>query len=321
MDTSSIRNVVVIGTGIMGPGIALGYAAGGRQVTIVARTEESAARGRDSVEGFLQALEEEGLFSPRDSALTLDKLDTSTDLESAVRDADLVVESIVERLETKRALFTRLDSICRPETILTSNTSGLRITEIAAGMSRPERAATTHYWNPSHLMPLVEIVKGERTSQGTVDLLHALLTEIGKRPAMVRKDVPGQLGNRIFHAIRREAMYIVQEGIATAEEVDMAVKMGFGLRFPVHGPLEHADLNGLEMSLAIHSYIVGDLCRDPEPMAILREKVARGETGAKAGKGFYDWSQRSPVEVRRVRDRFLMARVKEMYPPKRPSQS
>lgn len=289
-------------------------------MTIVARSEQSAARARDSVRGFLRALEGEGLFSTEDSALTLANLDTSTDLEASARGAELVVESIVERLETKRDLFARLDSICRPETILASNTSGLRITEIAAGMSKPDRAATTHYWNPSHLMPLVEIVKGDRTSDETVELLRALLADIGKRPVVVRKDVPGQLGNRIFHAIRREAMYIVQEGIATAEEVDMAVKMGFGLRFPVHGPLEHADLNGLDMSLAIHSYIVGDLCRDPEPVAILREKVAKGETGAKAGKGFYDWSHGSPAEVRRVRDRFLMARVKEMYPPKRPTQ-
>ena len=318
MDTSSIRRVVVIGTGLMGPGIAQSFAAAGREVALVGRSPESVARGLASVRSNLKAMEAEGLITAREANRTLARIEGTTDLEGKAAGADLVTESIVEDLPTKRELFARLDRVCAPHTLLTTNTSGLPITQISAGMDHPGRAATTHYWNPPHLMPLVEIVQGDRTSQETVETLRSLLAEIGKRPVVVRKDVPGQLGNRILHAMKREAMYIVQEGIATAEEVDTAIKMGLGLRLPVYGPLEHSDLNGLEMSLAIESYLFQSLCNSTEPLPILKDKVEKGESGFKAGQGFYDWSQRDAAQVRRIRDEFLMARVKELYPPHKP---
>ncbi len=319
MEAASIRRVVVIGTGLMGPGIAQSFAAAGRKVALLGRSPESVARGLASVRSNLDAMQAEGLMAAEEAARTLARIEGSTDLEGKAAEADLVTESIVEDLPTKRDLFARLDRVCPPRTLLTTNTSGLPITQVSAGMDRPERAATTHYWNPPHLMPLVEIVKGDRTSEETVETLRSLLAEIGKRPVVVRKDVPGQLGNRILHAMKREAMYIIQEGIATAEEVDTAIKMGLGLRLPVYGPLEHTDLNGLELSLAIESYLFRALCNSTEPLPILKEKIAAGETGVKAGQGFYDWSRRDAAEVRRIRDEFLMARVKELYPPRKPS--
>ncbi|MCL4369324.1 MAG: 3-hydroxyacyl-CoA dehydrogenase family protein [Chloroflexi bacterium] len=178
------------------------------------------------------------------------------------------------------------------------------------------RAATTHFWNPPHLMPLAEIVQGMRTSEETVRRLREVLIQVGKSPVVVRKDVPGQLGNRLLHAITREAMNIVQEGIATAEEVDTAIKTGLGLRFPVYGPLEHADLVGLDLLLSIQSYLFEDLCNRTDPMPILREKTAQGDLGARTGRGFYDWSRKDADQVKATRDAFLMARLRDLYPPK-----
>jgi len=316
VESREIRRVVVIGTGMMGPGIAQIFALAARRVTLVGRSPQALERARTTLESNLQAMEAAGLVSPGEGHAALEAIALSTDLEGAAEGADLVVESIVEDLGTKQELFARLDRLCRFDALITSNTSGLPITRIAAGMARPERAATTHFWNPPHLVPLVEIVKGERTSDDTVERLRRLLSDVGKRPVVVRKDVPGQLGNRLLHAITREAMHIVQEGIATAEEVDTAVKCGLGLRFPVYGPLEHADLVGLDLVLSIQSYLLEDLCNRTDPMPILRDKAQRGELGAKTGHGFYDWIAKDPDQVKATRDAFLMARLKDLYPPR-----
>ncbi len=316
MESSSIRRVVVLGTGMMGPGIAQCFAAAGRAVTLVGRSEASLARGRASLEAGLRALQQGELISAQEVARTLAAVEQSTDLEAAVAEADLVVESIVEDLSAKQELFARLDRLCPESVLLTSNTSGLPITRISSGMAHPERAATTHFWNPPHLMPLVEIVKGERTSESTVRALRAVLLEIGKRPVVVQKDTPGQLGNRLLHALTREAMYIVQEGIATAEEVDTALKTGLGLRLPVYGVLEHADLVGMDLVLAVESYLLRALCNSSEPLEVLKEKAARGDLGARTGRGFYEWAEGDAARVKATRDAFLIARLKDLYPPK-----
>lgn len=195
--------------------------------------------------------------------------------------------------------------------IFASNTSGLPISRIAEVLENPRRAATTHFWNPAHLMPLVEIVKGERTSDETVARLRSLLDGAGKQTVVVLKDVPGQLGNRLLHALFREAFHIVQEGIASVEDVDLAIKTGPGLRFPAYGLLEHADMIGLDMQLAIDSYLFAELCNLAEAPALLEELVARGDLGARTGRGLYDWSGKDADAVRARRDRFIIDRLKE----------
>lgn len=310
MDSDVFRHVVVIGTGMMGPGIAQVFAAAGKGVTLVSRSSEGLARGLEHIEANLASLQAEELASPEESVRTLEAIRGSTDLAQAVAEADLVVESIVEELTTKQNLFAHLDRLCPESTILVSNTSGLRVADLAAAVGHRERVAVTHFWNPPHLLPLVEIVKGEQTSDETVQLLKELLEEVGKKPIVVRKDVPGQLGNRILHAILREAMYIVQEGIATAEEVDVAIKNSFGLRFPVYGPMEGADVAGVDLLLSIQSYLAKELCGDPEPLPLLQEMVGLGEVGVKAGKGFYDWGRRDPQQLIDDRDAFVMAQMK-----------
>jgi 3-hydroxybutyryl-CoA dehydrogenase len=290
---------------MMGPGIALAFAQGGARVALVGRSEASVWRGLGRVTEALAFLVSRDLLSPDDARVLRERVSGTSDLQGAVADAGLVQESIVEDLQEKRALFARLEALCRPDALLTSDTSGLRISDIAAGLTRPERTATMHFWNPPHLMPLVEVTQGERTSEATVDALVAFLQRCGKAPVVARRDVPGQIANRLQHALLREAIYMVQEGIASAADVDLALKMGPGRRWPVYGVLEHHDMVGLDLGLAVHRSLVPALCRADGPLPLLEEKVARGELGVKTGEGFYRWSERDAEAVRERRDAFL----------------
>jgi 3-hydroxybutyryl-CoA dehydrogenase len=215
------------------------------------------------------------------------------------------VESIAESLPVKQDYFARLDKAA-PDTILCSNTSGISITEIAAKCAKPERVLTTHFWNPPYIMPLVEVVLGKRTDIKIAEQVVALFKACNKVPVLVRKDVPGQLGNRIQHAMIRECMHIVAEGIATAEDIDLAVKAGVGLRFPVYGVFEHADMVGLDLVKAVQDYVVPDLSMVRGASPIHNQKIEKGETGVKAGKGFLEWPAGRAEAVRARRDAFIM---------------
>lgn len=317
MQREDIRKAVVVGTGLMGPGIAYTYASAGIPVTMYARTPESVEKGLRALKAGVATLVQGDCIPASAGEAVISRVIGTTDLAAAAADADLVTESIVEDLEVKREFFVRLEGLCPERTILTSNTSGLPATMIAAPLKRPENFAVTHFWNPPHLMPLVEVVKGERTSQATMDLLMDLLQFAAKKPVAVLKDTPGQLGNRLFHALIREAIWIVQEGIASAEDVDTAIKNGLGRRFPVYGTLEHQDVVGLDMVLAIQSYMVKALCNETEPARILRDLVASGNLGIKSGRGFYDWSKRDVKTLIKQRDSFLVERLRAEMAEKR----
>ena len=305
-----IRKAVVIGSGQMGPGIAFTLASVGCETKIYGRTDVSVDRGMQAFARILDLLSsEQCLDTGRVGPLT-ELVSGTTDLEAAVGDADLVIESIPENLGLKQEFFLRLEKACPADTILTSNTSGLPATSIAEFLEHPQRFAVTHFWNPPHLMPLVEVVKGEKTEMSTVDTLSDLLTRAGKKPVKVLKDTPGQLGNRLFQALIREAIFMVEEGIVSIEDVDTAVKNGLGRRFPVYGPLEHNDVVGLDTLYAIESYMFGSLCNDTEPSALITEKFNKGELGVKSGRGFYDWKVRDSSEVVRKRDNFLLELLK-----------
>lgn len=305
-----IERAVVIGSGQMGPGIAYTLASTGCRVTIFGRTTGSVERGMKDFNSALESLSGVGCIK-RDKAREIcARVSGTTQLEKSVADAGLVIESIAEDLQIKQELFGRLESMCPVDTILTSNTSGLPVGHLAEFLEHPGRFAVTHFWNPPHLMPLVEIVKGEKTSPETMETLVTLMKEAGKKPVSVLKDTPGQLGNRLFHALIREAIYMVQEGIASVEDVDSAVKHGLGRRFPVYGPLEHQDVAGLDTVFAIQSYLCRALCRDKEPSPVLRGKVANGDLGVKSGRGFYDWHTRDIDAVIKKRDTFLLELLK-----------
>lgn len=303
MTQSDFQTAAVIGTGMMGPGIALTLALGGVRATVIGRTAVSAVAGMDRARVQGRTLVESGLVEPEAMDRAFELLTASPDFDNTV---DLVIESAPEDMAFKQDLFARLDAETRPETVLASNTSGLSITAIASRCARPERVLTTHFWNPPHLMPLVEIVKGERTSDQAVERVRALLAHCGKIPVVVKKDRPGQLGNRLQMALVREAVNIVAEGIADPEAVDLVAKNGFGIRMPAYGIFEHQDIVGLDMGSKIVDYVAQDLYNEPRAPELMREFVRDGKLGAKTGRGFYDWSSKSADDVRARRDAFLI---------------
>jgi 3-hydroxybutyryl-CoA dehydrogenase len=306
MNSTQFQSAAVIGTGMMGPGIALSLALGGVRSTILSRTEEGAAAGLAKARAQAGVLVENGLAAADDAQRALGRLEASAEFDAAVAGADLVVESGPEDMAWKQDLFARMDGLARPGAVLASNTSGLSITAIASRCARPERVLTTHYWNPPHLMPLVEIVRGEKTSPEIAEAVRQVLAACGKIPVVVKKDRPGQLGNRLQMALVREAANIVAEGIADAEDVDAVAKNGFGLRMPAYGIFEHQDIVGLDLGIRVVDYVARDLYNEPRAPENMRELVRAGKVGAKAGQGFYDWSAKNADAVRARRDAFLI---------------
>ena len=295
---------------MMGPGIALTLALGGVRAVILSRAAHTAASGLATALSQLQLLAENGLASPEAADRALGLLGSSCEFDGEIAAADIVIESAPENMEFKQDLFARLDAIAKHDAVLASNTSGLSITAIANKCKRPERVMTTHFWNPPHLMPLVEIVRGEKTNPAVAEEMRVLLAHCGKVPVIVKRDTPGQLGNRLQMALVREAVHIVQEGIADVEDVDLAARSGFGLRLPMYGIFEHQDIVGLDMAKSIVDYVATDLNCERRAPQLLQDLVAQGHLGAKTGKGFYDWSVKSAEQVKARRDEFVLQVLK-----------
>lgn len=309
MAIDGISRVAVFGTGQMGPGIAVVAALAGCTTVVVGRSSASVARADASVSMAIDFLLAHQVVTDVEAAGARSRLLCTSDVTQA-RPTDLAIECIVEDLALKQQFVRDMEQVVSPDTIISSDTSGLRITDISALMERPERAVTTHFWNPPHLMPLVDVIKGDRTEQQVVDRTVAFLRRCGKEPVVGRRDVLGQVGNRLFQAVIREAVYMVQEGIVSAEDADAAIRNGFGLRFPVYGALEHMDAVGLDLALAVQSAVNPALCATPDAGPLLKNMVASGALGVKSGAGFYDWSKRDIAAVRRQRDEFLVERLK-----------
>ncbi|MFE0803365.1 3-hydroxyacyl-CoA dehydrogenase family protein [Streptomyces sp. NPDC058812] len=266
--------VAVVGAGLMGRGIAEVFAGAGHPVR-------------------LHDLDAATLHSAVDSLRNLEgDVDGSTDLAEAVTGAGLVVEAVAENLAAKQDLFARLDRLL-PDALLASNTSVLPVSSVAERTVRPERVVGTHWWNPPDLIPVVEVVRGRHTSEETMEHTSALLTSLGKTPVRVERDVPGFVGNRLQHALWREAIALVADGVCTAETVETVVRNTIGLRLAAMGPLENADYVGLDLTLAIHDAVLPDLNRSPSPSPLLKELVAAGDLGAKSGRGFLTWPENS----------------------------
>jgi 3-hydroxybutyryl-CoA dehydrogenase len=299
-------SVAVIGVGLIGPGIAACSSLAGHHTVLVGRTRKKAEKGVLKARGNIEQLLENDLVSERQAATARELLSATDDLSQASRSASLIVEAITEKLEAKIELFTEIDRTIGTDTIVTSTTSGIRINEIIAGLEHAGKMASTHFWFPSHLIPLVEIVKGESTEESVLMELRETLISWGKKPVILRRDLPGQLANRIQQAIMREAISIVTSGVATPEDVDTAIKMGFGIRLPVWGPLEHLDAVGLDLGLSVQRSVVPSLDNGAEPSEHLQRLVANGFLGEKTGTGFYDWKKRDMKELAGLRDRFIM---------------
>ena len=316
---TGFESAAVIGTGMMGPGIALTLALGGVPSTILSRSSESAARGLETARGQAGVLSAAELISESECAAAVELLHASTDFETTVGRAAIVIESAPEDLAFKQELFARLDRLAQPDAVLASNTSGLSITAVASACARPERVLTTHFWNPPHLVPLVEIVLGEKSSPAVAAAVRDLLAACGKTPVIVRRDRPGQLGNRLQMALVREAAHIIAEGIAGAADIDAVIKNGLGLRMPAYGLLEHMDVAGLDLAVAVAEYVGPDLYHEAHAPQYFRELVRQGHLGAKTGMGFYDWSSKSAADVRAARDAFILEVLRYRRRPAAPA--
>ena len=313
MNLSRIEKIAVIGSGIMGHGIGQTFALGGHDVTLNDISDELLKKALQQIRKNLDTFIEFGIATTEDAKEAFSRIKTETNLKEAVKDSDFVVEAIPEVMELKKRTFKELDEFCLPHTILTSNTSGLSLTEMTSGIRRRDQAVIAHWWNPPHIIPVVEIVKGRYTSEQTVDLVYQLLVAIGKKPVTLLKEVPGFLGNRLQFALYREALACLRDGVASAEDIDLAVKGSFGFRLPTLGPLETSDFGGLDTFLNISRYLFKEIDRSTEPPEVLVEKVTQNKLGVKTGEGFFSYPGDKAQEKIRERDRQFLQRLKCLY--------
>ncbi|MCQ5386742.1 3-hydroxyacyl-CoA dehydrogenase family protein [Hungatella hathewayi] len=311
-----MSKVVVIGAGMMGSGIGAMSALAGNLTVLVDTTAERAQAGK--VKAFLCINERvSNQLSGEEAGKTASELlKTSSDLEESLQGADLVIEAIYENLEAKQELFQKIDSVLPANVPILSNTSGMRITDIAAKAEcYPERTMTAHFWLPAHLVPLVEVVMWDKTDEVMAEGVKDTLKAWGKAPVLVRKDLPGQLANRILQVIIREAVNIVDMGLASPEDVDTAVKMGMGIRFPAWGPLEHIDAIGLDLALSVQNTVLPGLKNNTKNY-VLQKMVEEGKNGNKGENhvGFYDWTKRSMKEQMEKRNQFIIHALQEIFP-------
>jgi len=306
----SISNVAIIGFGTMGAGIAERFAECGYRVAATDVDQGRIDAGMALIERNQQTLAEHGVIGASEADASKERLRTSLDLGETVEGAQLVVEAVPENMELKLETFAELDRLCEAGAILATNTSGLSITKIASPVANAERVAGYHWWNPPHIMPLVEVTKGEKTSDDTVAVLVEIAKRLGKQPIVVQKDVPGFVGNRLQFAVFREALHMLAEGIASAEDIDTAMSAGPGLRYGLLGPLKTSDLGGLDVFHAISSYLFAELSSAQGPPDVLSKLVEEGKLGAKAGGGFYDFAGQSLPDIAAQRDQVLLGFLK-----------
>ncbi len=292
----------VIGAGRMGHGIALEAARGGFQVAIydtqAGRAEAAIAEARADAGDLVAA----GVNQADDIPTIVGRLTPAKDLESAAADTEVVFEAVAEDLEVKRGVFARLDRAAPAGALLLSNTSSLAISDIAAACERPERVALAHWILPPHLIPAVEVAPGPQTSAATIESVRDLLERLGKWPVVLEREMPGYLINRLQFALLREAMDLVGQGVASAEEIDLAVRGSIARRMPVMGLFGQADLAGLDVYRQIFRYLAADLSTIDGPPAALDDAVESGRTGAAVGQGFYAWTEDQRDEALRRRN-------------------
>jgi 3-hydroxybutyryl-CoA dehydrogenase len=288
---SAPEQIAIIGAGLMGHGIAQVFAVHGYPVRMTDSNEGILDAAKQRVRANLTNMVKRGIEIGADVDEILGNISTTADIAIACEGSDFVFEAVFENLELKQRIFADLDRICPPTTILCSNTSVMSITEIAEKSEHRERIIGTHFWNPPYLIPLVEVVRTKEAADWCLSATYDLLARVGKHPVHVHKDVPGFVGNRLQHALWREAFAIIDEGICDPATVDEVIRSGFGLRLPILGPVETADMVGLDLTLAIHNYILKHLNADPTPSQTLQAKVEAGELGFKTGSGFLKWSE------------------------------
>ncbi len=300
------ETVTIVGAGLMGHGIAQVFAAHGHSVRLFDTNDTILKEAPKRIRANLAQLAAHGVGDEVAIDAIVARISLAYDLAEACADTNVVIEAVSENMDLKQRVFAELDRLCPPDVILCSNTSVMSITEIASKSQERERILGTHWWNPPYLVPLVEIVRTVDTAQRCIDAVYDLLLRVGKKPVRVHKDAPGFVGNRLQHALWREAFALIDDGICDAATVDEVVRSGFGLRLPILGPVENADMIGLDLTLAIHDYILPHLNRDTRPSTTLRDRVAEGNLGFKTGAGFLSWSEHEITASRSRLANYLM---------------
>ena len=295
-DASPVGSVAVIGAGLMGRRIAGVMAAAGLTITLT-----------DAQPQVLESALTDARAMVPDAP---ERITAVADLADAVAGADLVIEAIVEDLPAKQALFAQVRAAA-PQALLASNSSVIPISAIVEGLPAADRTLGMHWWNPPDLIPIVEVIRGAQTSTASMDAAVEVLERAGKLAVRVERDVPGFVGNRLQHALWREAIDLVASGVCDPETVDLVVRNTIGLRLAQMGPIENADYVGLDLTLAIHEQVLPSINSDPHPSPLLRDKVAAGELGAKSGQGFLAW----PPGSREQAATLLAAHVRSQLSP------
>ncbi|MBO4881466.1 MAG: 3-hydroxyacyl-CoA dehydrogenase family protein [Firmicutes bacterium] len=306
-----MKKVVIAGAGVMGASLAQVYALADYQVVLYDVIAAGIEKGKHLVDLNQETLVNEGIITKEQSEKVYQLISYTMEKDD-FKDCDLVVECIVERMDIKQKFWKEVSEMAKEDILLASNTSGLSITEIATAVKNPERFMGQHWLNPPHLLPLCEIIKGEKTSEENVAKMRELVAELGKSPVVV-KDIQGFLINRIQFAVLREALYIVETGAATFEDIDTVLKAGMGLRYSVLGPFGVADHGGLDTFDHINSYLNAELCDYKEGNKMLHKMVEDGKLGVKSGCGFYDYSGDKADAAIKARDKAYIELAKVLY--------
>ncbi len=310
MKAEEITKAAIIGAGTMGAGMGLCFAQAGYRVVLYDVSDGQLALAERRIRNSQEVLVRESVITPLQAAEARARVSFTEDLSQALAQSDFVLEAAPENLELKHDLYRRMDAACPPEVVLASNTSGLSITRIASVCRHPQRVGGMHWVNPPELVPLVEVIQGEQTSEETLNLIYALAQKLGKVPTLIRKDVPGFGLNRLQFAVLREALHLVENGVLSPEDVDKTMKCGLGFRYSWLGPLETADLGGLDVFHSVSSYLFGELSAAQRPSEWFGNLVAQGKLGIKAGRGFYEYAAKDRDEILRKRDTYFVRQWK-----------
>ena len=298
-----IKKIAIIGSGVMGSGIAQSFAVSGYFVTINDIKEELLYHAQNRISENLSLLIEEGTLTDQEKQGALANITYSVDLEGAVRDADFIIEAIPEVLELKLNLYQQMEEIIKPDAIVASNTSTFPISQLMEKASFADRMVITHFFNPGHLVPLVEIVQHDETKPEIVKTTMDLMRKIGKSPILLKKEIAGFIANRLQTALMREAFYLLKEGVANAEDIDTAITAGPGFRWAFTGPIEIADFGGLDTWQSVLDNVSPVLDQSKEAPDLIRDLVAKGMLGTKSGEGIFTYEESTVSQKINERDR------------------
>ncbi|MCQ6274762.1 3-hydroxyacyl-CoA dehydrogenase family protein [Bacillus sp. V3B] len=300
-----MKNITVLGAGIMGHGAAQLFAQAGYNVRIQARRETSLEQARELMTNSLKIMVEKDMLTQQAMDQTLANITYTTNLREAIQDTDFILESIPEVLETKLDTYEIIESVVSEKTIISSNTSTFPLKELTQRAKNPERFIITHFFNPPQLVPIVEIVKFEKTDEKVINVTYDLMKEIGKSPVVLKKEITGFIVNRVQVAFLRECFNLIEQGVCTAEDIDIAVRGSMGFKWAFCGPMESQDLAGLQTTAAMVHNIEQDLSNTRELPSFLKEMVENEQLGIRSNKGFYEYDDNGAKAIHTRDDNFL----------------